>query len=754
MQEKETIEGKINSIIYESDDGSFKIASFTDKEDNEFVIKGNLVQTSTGDTVKITGNWTNHLKYGMQFNVDSYTPVLPSTEDEIYDFLSSGLIEGIGETYARRVVDKFGDEAIDILEKDPKRYLEVDGIGEKTLQKIMRSFRETFSLKNVLMELLNHKISQNLAMKLYSMYKENTLEVLYQNPYQICKDIKGIGFIKADEIAIKIGADLDTDERKKQAIIYVLTKGSYDGNTFLYFDEVFRKLRKIIEDIEEQSLLDLLFDMYLERVIILESQEDISDRNLINNIHSIKVFLYKYALAESKSSSHLVRILTNIDGNLTSEEAKEIISREIKKQGLDLSEEQIESAYKSLTNKILIITGGPGTGKTTVINFIVQIFESLGKKIRLAAPTGKASKRMSYTTGRTASTIHRLLEMGVIDGDLDEENFQRNEENPIDADVIIIDESSMIDILLFKNLISAIKDTSKVIFVGDKDQLPSVGPGNVLKDLINCDIIPKIFLTKIFRQAKESNIVLNAHRINQGKELLPNKKEKDFFVINVNSEEMTEKLLIELVDKKLPNYYGMDKSDIQVITPMKKNRIGTVRLNEIMQSVLNPKSKEKNEITFGKRIYRVGDRVIHIKNNYEKEWMIDDEKGNGVFNGETGNIVAINTNDRSLIVLFDDAKRVSYEYSTLIELEHAFALTVHKSQGSEYPYVIIPIYKVSPMLLTRKILYTAITRAEKLIIILSTKKTLDKMIKNVYLQERNSFLEDKIRLFSDFLSEE
>lgn len=753
MQEQ-TIEGRVETIIFESEDATFKIAGFTDNEGNDFIIKGNLISCNEGDRIKIVGEWTEHQKYGTQFNCFSYTPITPSDKDEIFQFLSSGAIEGIGERYAERIVDKFGDKSLEVLEKNPERYLEIEGIGRKTLQKILTSYKDTFYLKSTLMELLSYGISTNLAMKLFNKYKENTLDVLKQNPYQICKDIKGIGFIKADEIAIKMGADLDSDERKIEAIIYCLNQGTYDGNTFMYFYQVYNALKKLINNITEEIIYKLLIDMYIDRTIILEPFDNKLDIKHIKDLSNLKIYLYKYAFAESKSASGIVRILTHTEENLDEESAKEIISRELKKQSLELSDEQIESCFKALTNKILIITGGPGTGKTTVINFIVQVFESIGKTIKLAAPTGKASKRMSYTTGRSASTVHRMLGMGIGDIEFEEETFSKNEDDPIKADVIIVDEASMIDIILFKNLISAVKDSSKIIFVGDKDQLPSVGAGNVLKDLINSDLIPKIFLTKIFRQAKESNIVLNAHRINKGENLLKNDRDKDFFLIDVKSEDDAEKLLIKYVDENLPNYYGMDKRDIQIITPMKKNKLGTQRLNSIMQSVLNPKSDEKEEIVFAKRIYRKGDRVIHVKNNYEKEWTIDEEKGKGVFNGETGNILAINKNEKSLIVLFDDGKKVFYEYNSLIELEHAFALTVHKSQGSEYPYVILPIYKVSPMLLTRKILYTAITRAEKLLVILSEKNTIDKMIKNVYSNERNSSLEEKIKKFTSFLLEE
>lgn len=734
ISKNEILEGVIDSLIYESEDGTFKIAQFLDENKTLCTITGNLISVQKGDNIRISGYWTIHSIYGKQFKVSSYMPVTPSTKDSIYSFFASGMIEGIGESYAKRIVDYFGDKALEVLEKNPERYLEINGIGQKKLEKIVSSYNETYSLKKTLIELFKYDISSNFAMKLYNKYKEDTLDTLFTNPYIICNDIKGIGFKTADQLAIKLGVDLDLSERKKQAILYILTQGSYDGNTFMLYEDICESISKLIGLTDKEVVLDCLLQMYSNRLILLEKKDE-----------DLRVYLYKYCMAETDSASGIIRLLTETSSNINQKDAQILVNRELSKQSLDLSSEQVQSALMALTNKVLIITGGPGTGKTTVLKFIVQIFESIGKKVKLCAPTGKASKRMSNSTDRPASTIHRLLEMGV--GDEGEENFLKNEDNPINADVIIVDESSMIDIILLKNLLAAVDDKTKLIFVGDKDQLPSVGCGNVLKDMIDSGIIPKVILNKIFRQASMSNIIVNAHRINKGYIPLPNSVDNDFFIMKANSKQQVERLIVDLTTNRLPSYYNIDINDIQVITPMKKNQVGTQSLNMLLQKTLNPSLQDKKEFTIKNKIYREGDRVIHIKNNYELEWTLGDEKGKGVFNGETGNILVVDNIQKTIIVQFDDGKKVFYDFMNIEELEHSYALTVHKSQGSEYPCVIFPIYKVSPLLLTRKILYTGITRAKKLLIIISSQDTIKKMVDNVYLEKRNSSLMEKLTSF-------
>lgn len=731
----QTLCGKICEIIYTSEDETFKIARFKPENEDEITITGNLILANMGDEVSIKGSWTNHRIYGEQFKVDSYVPRTPSTAESAYDFLSSGVISGVGPATARRIVDLFGAASLEILEKNPKKYLEVDGIGDKTLDKIMESYNETFMLKNIISDLASHGISSNTAIRLFNVYKDNTLEILYTNPYSICGRVRGIGFKKADEIAVKLGVGLDSLERKKQAVIHVLNEASYDGHTYIQFPHLAGELSRLLGGITKEELEETLFEMYGEKLIIIEEKEE-----------EKRIYLYNYCLAEVQCACGIIRLLTSDKGKYLAEEAEKIVQTEIKKQPMKLSSEQIESAISALSNKMIVITGGPGTGKTTVLKFLVQIFESLGKKIKLCAPTGKASKRMTETTGRPAMTIHRLLEMGVSDGG-DFEVYARDEDNPLNLDVLVVDEASMIDVILMKNLISAIPDDARLILVGDVDQLPSVGAGNVLKDILSSQIIPSVKLTEVFRQARESNIIMNAHRINSGQMPLSNDKEKDFFIMGGDSPKQIEDLIVELVTTRLPNYYKLDSNDIQILAPMKKNTIGTENLNIILQNALNPPKKEKQEYKNRGRVFRSGDRVIHIKNNYEKEWSIGEENGRGVFNGESGNIIALDKYQGSLIVQFDDGKRAHYDLRELDELEHSFAITVHKSQGSEYPCVILPVYKVSPMLLNRKILYTAITRAKSLLILITDNSSLKKMVTNTYIQHRNSSLNEKLEIF-------
>ena len=700
---------------------------------------GPIAAVDIGDNIEITGEYVTHRIYGEQFKVNSFIPLKPDDEQGIYEFLASGVIEGIGEKFARRIMQVFGDKTLDIIEKTPERLLEIEGIGSKKLDKIITSYNEKMMLKNIIIQLAKYDLSTSLSIKIYNAYNENTLKILSNNPYRLCDDIKGIGFKKADEIAKKMGVALDSAERKIQAIIYSLTQSTYEGHTYTTFFKLKSDMKELIDFDDEDEILSIAYDLYAKKQIIIDGIEK----------DDMKIFLYRYALAETTVASKLIELATYQDKKIDEKKLDELIQEQIKYSNIDFSQEQIKSVKMAVNNNILIITGGPGTGKTTTLSFIIEIFERIGKKVKLCAPTGKASKRMAQATNKDASTIHRLLEMNYSSDDM-QEHFLKNEDEPIKADVIIVDETSMVDILLMQSLLLAIKNGTHLILVGDKDQLPSVGAGNVLKDIINCEIIPCIKLNKIFRQAMKSHIIVNAHRINEGKMPLTNDKDNDFFIMNRNDKNSIEKLIVELITQRLPKYYDITPKDIQIITPMKKREIGTQNLNKLLQEALNPKDPVKNEYKTQFKIYRENDRVIHIKNNYEKQWISDKEEGSGVFNGDTGTIESVNLREKFLTVNFDDGKKATYDFDELDELEHSFALTVHKSQGSEYPCVILPIHSVAPMLMTRKILYTAITRAKKLLIIISSNSNIKKMVDNIYEEERNSTLMQKLKMFKDY----
>jgi len=737
----QTIIGKIVDVRYVSPDNEYAVADFLSDENENIVITGALSGVDIGDKIKLTGMYVQHKIYGEQFKVSSYIPIKPDDIESIYDFLSSGVINGIGKNYAKKIIDVFGVNTLEIIEKMPEKLLEIEGIGSKKLDKIITSYHEKMNLKNIIINLSKYDLSTSLSIKIYNTYADNAINILNSNPYKLCDDIRGIGFKKADEIAKKMGVALDSCDRKMQAILFILNQSVFEGHTYIQFEKLKKSIKELIDFEDDEELLEILYELYSQRKIILDREKE--------EINDIKIYLYSYALAETNVAAKLIDLASYEDEKIDYDKLDEIVSERLKYSKIDLSKEQIQSVYMAIKNNILVLTGGPGTGKTTTLSFIIEIFESIGKKVKLCAPTGKASKRMSQATGKDASTIHRLLDMGY-NYDLDEAVFAKNEDEPILADVIIVDETSMVDILLMNNLLTAIKKGTHLILVGDKDQLPSVGAGNVLKDIISSELIPCMTLNKIFRQAMKSHIIVNAHRINSGQMPLINDKDNDFFIMNRDNSDDIQELIIDLITKRLPQYYNIMPKDIQIITPMKKRDIGTQNINKILQEALNPKSPLKNEYATKFKIYRENDRVIHIKNNYEKEWNDGKESGTGIFNGDTGTIECINNSQKILTVLFDDGKKANYDFEELDELEHSFALTVHKSQGSEYPCIILPIHQVAPMLLTRKILYTAITRAKKLLIIIATNKTIKKMVENVYEEERNSTLSEKLKIFKEF----
>lgn len=730
----EKLEGMISEIVFKNEDNGYTIAHLVNEKD-EIVIVGCMPTLAIGESIEVEGKWVNHKIYGTQFEVNSFMPVTPSSLEGIYVYLSSGMIHGIGEKMAKRIIDKFGVDTLNVIQNSPERLQEVEGIGSKKVKQIVKSYEEDRELRNIIIELSPFGITPNYCLKIYKKYKSSAIEVINKNPYQLAEDIRGIGFKVADSIANKIGIDKNSKDRVCQGILYTLNKSLSNGHTYLPEHVLIQDSEKLLELNGEIIKECIMLLVYNQKIHI----EKVNNENLI--------YLMPYYLAENGVCSQIVKLSQYEFEDLKIDIDSEInILEEDKK--IKLAEKQILAVKESINSGVLIITGGPGTGKTTTINSIIEIFENNGKSVTLAAPTGRAAKRMSETSDKEAKTIHRLLEMGFsTDDDL---TFFKDEEDPINSDVIIVDEVSMVDIILMYNLLRAIKIGTRVILVGDSDQLPSVGAGNVLKDMIDSNIINVVKLNEIFRQAQESMIIVNAHKINNGEPLYLNTKEKDFFFIRKSTNEEILNEIIGLVNERLPKFYKVDKlKDIQVLSSMRKGELGVTNLNIELQKYLNKKEKFKVEESFSKRLFRVGDKVMQVKNNYTKKWETEDQKesGEGIYNGDIGYVYHIDKDKKTIYVLFDQTKIVSYLYDELDEIDHSFCTTIHKSQGSEFPVVVLPITWAPPMLLSRNLLYTAVTRAKKLVVLVGDVKYLEYMIKNNRVNQRYSNLGYKLNKF-------
>ena len=717
----EKLEGMISEIVFKNEDNGYTIAHLVNEND-EIVVVGCMPTLAIGESIEVEGKWVN------QFEVNSFMPVTPSSLEGIYVYLSSGMIHGIGEKMAKRIIDKFGVDTLEVIQNSPEKLQEVEGIGSKKVKQIVKSYEEDRELRNIIIQLSPFGITPNYCLKIYKKYKSSAIEVINKNPYQLAEDIRGIGFKVADSIASKIGIDKNSKDRICQGILYTLNKSLSNGHTYL-------PEHVLIQDSEK--LLELNGEIIKECVMMLVYNQKIHIEK-VNNENLI--YLMPYYLAENGVCSQIVKLSQYEFEDLKIDIDNEINVLEEDKK-IKLAEKQILAVKESVNSGVLIITGGPGTGKTTTINAIIDIFENNGKSVTLAAPTGRAAKRMSETSNKEAKTIHRLLEMGFsTDDDL---TFFKDEEDPINSDVIIVDEVSMVDIILMYNLLRAIKLGTRVILVGDSDQLPSVGAGNVLKDMINSNIINVVKLNEIFRQAQESMIIVNAHKINNGEPLYLNTKGK-----STNEEILNE--IIGLVNERLPKFYKVDKlKDIQVLSSMRKGELGVTNLNIELQKYLNKKEKFKVEESFSKRLFRVGDKVMQVKNNYTKKWETEDQKesGEGIYNGDIGYVYHIDKDKKTIYILFDQTKIVSYLYDELDEIDHSFCTTIHKSQGSEFPVVVLPIAWAPPMLLSRNLLYTAVTRAKKLVVLVGDVKYLEYMIKNNRVNQRYSNLGYKLNKF-------
>ena len=727
--------GEIIKVRYINEDNGYSVFDLN-TSDGEIKIVGIFDSVNIGESLEVDGEFTYDNKYGEQLNVTSYRKKLPSSVVEIERYLSSGIIATIGPKNAGYIVEKFGKKSLDIVFDETDRLIEVRGIGKKSIEKIKKSVEELRFSKNILFYLSGLGISLSLSKKIYSIFREDTLEIINENPYKLIKNVKGIGFLKADEIALKNNLDKTSPYRIESAIIYILTQKAIN------FGHVFYPKEKLTEEVSsligiEKNLIEPIY------MNLLLSSDIVVD----NSFDEPNIYLDYLYISESYIASKLAKMALNEDFKILFNIDKEV-KKSIENQSIKLSEIQIDAIKSCFEENISIITGGPGTGKTTIINTISKIFIENGYNISLCAPTGRAAKRIEETTRIEAKTIHRML--GYIPSSYDDiGHFEYNEDNPLDTDVIIIDEMSMVDLVLFEKLLRGIKDNTKLIIVGDVDQLPSVGAGNVLKDLINSNKIKYTKLIDIFRQSENSNIIVNAHKINNGQEPILNEKNSDFFFLNTDAPSITRNIVVDLISRRLPKAYGYDYSkDIQILTQSRKGICGVFELNKLLQDILNPKTEASDEILVGNKLFRVNDKVMQTKNNYNLSFIDDEGEENfGVYNGDMGHIIFIDKSSNKLTVEMDDKRLIEYSLEDLDNLELAYAITIHKSQGSEFKSVIIPMFDGYKLLQTRNLLYTAITRAKENIVIVGDKNVMNNMIRNNTINSRYSNLEKRIQHF-------
>ncbi len=740
---KEEKSAKLTELIFYNNENFYTIATFESLEE-QFVATGNIPNPKLGREYLLIGEWTIHPKYGEQFVFSSFVEQQPTTEEGILSFLSSGAIKGVGISTATEIVKKFGEDALKIIRETPERLKEVKGIGEAKSQQIAESYSSQQEFAETMMQLSAFDINANACMKLYKVYGSKTVETVKENPYRLINDVNSIGFAKADSIASKMGFDSNSEYRIESGLIYAMNQAALSGNTFLTKNALLDMTAELL-DVPRDLILDSLYKLVIDNRLCTEN---IDGQDVI--------MLKRYYFAERHVASLLFK-LCNYALNPIAVNYERLIKASEKESEICLSDTQKEAVISSLQNGVSIITGGPGTGKTTILNTILSILNTAAVKTALAAPTGRAAKRMEETTGQTACTIHRLLEY-QYDENGESLRFNKNEENQLDYECIIIDEMSMVDILLMDGLLSAIKPGCRLILVGDSDQLPPVGAGNVLKDMLSCPDIPAVRLHDIFRQAEESLIVVNAHLINKGEYPSFNEKDKDFFMLQRSSETDILETIKDLCIRRLPAYLNSDDciSKIQVLTPTRKGLLGSVELNKALQSVLNPASEDKNEKSFAGRIYRVGDKVMQNKNDYELAWkdLNDFETRYGVFNGDIGIIKSVDNDAGTVSVLFDNERFVTYDYSNLDEIETAFAMTVHKSQGSEFPVVILPQTRFPAMLATRNLLYTAVTRAKQMVVLVGNPQVVNAMVDNNTIEGRNSALAFRLNRLWGFADEQ
>ncbi|MCI9361227.1 MAG: ATP-dependent RecD-like DNA helicase [Hungatella sp.] len=748
-----TITGFIEKIKFRNEDNGYSVLSVS-SENEEYVLVGTFHYISEGEMIEATGTMTEHPVYGEQMTVDSYQVKTPKDTAAMERYLGSGAIKGVGAALATRIVRRFKADTFRVIEEEPERLAEVKGISEKMAMAISDQMEEKKDMRQAMIFLQEYGISMNLAAKIYQEYGPRMYGIIKENPYRLADDIPGVGFKMADEIAQKVGIFSDSDYRIKAGILYTLLQASGQGHTYLPKEELLHQAAELLK-VREETMDKHLMDMQMDKRLVVKRQPAAwragEDENQESDLESAQiVYASSYYYMELNTARMLHDL--NIKASTPKEHIKERLDQIQRQENIELDPLQIQAVAEAVNSGLLIITGGPGTGKTTTINTIIRYFEEEEMEILLAAPTGRAAKRMTEATGYEAKTIHRLLELNGVpgEGDTARMRFERNEENPLDADVIIVDEMSMVDIQLMQSLLKAVNVGTRLILVGDVNQLPSVGPGNVLKDMITSGCFNVVRLTHIFRQAAESDIIVNAHRINEGEPVDLGKRSRDFLFIRRDNPDAIISASITLMTEKLPGYISASPLDIQIMTPMRKGALGVERLNTIFQSFLNPPDEKKPEKEHGGIIFRLGDKVMQIKNNYQMEWEVRNQygvpldSGVGIFNGDMGVIKELNVFAENLTVEFDDGKLVEYTFKQLEELELAYAITIHKSQGSEYPAVIIPLYSGPHMLMTRNLIYTAVTRARTCVCLVGVPETFLSMAANQMEQKRYSGLKERI----------
>ena len=746
-----TVTGFVEKIKYRNEENGYSVLSVSDGRE-DYILVGTFPFISEGERIEATGRMVEHSVYGEQLAVESYEIKAPEDTLAIERYLGSGAIKGIGAALAKRIVKKFKADTFRVMEEEPERLAEIKGISERMAMEISSQVEEKHDMRQAMLFLQQYGISMNLAVKIYRHYGQRMYSVIQENPYQLADDIQGVGFKIADEIAAKVGIFTDSDYRIKSGLFYALLQAVGNGHTYLPETELLASASVLLK-VEPEHMEKHLMDLQMERKLVVK------EKNGERIIYPAQFFYMEL------NTARMLHDL-NLRETTPAEKIRERIRVVLAGGQMELDEHQEEAVIEAVNNGLLIITGGPGTGKTTTINTIIRYFEQEDMEILLAAPTGRAAKRMTEATGHEARTIHRLLELTGVpiqnegkdgrtgagsESRLEGMHFERNEENPLDADVIIIDEMSMVDISLMHALLKAVNVGTRLILVGDVNQLPSVGPGNVLRDLIDSGKFPVVKLTKIFRQAAQSDIIVNAHKINAGERVPLEKRSRDFLFIRRERPADIIQDMMTLVRSKLPGYVNADPSEIQIMTPMRKGALGVEQLNRILQENFNPPSPDKSEKETGGTIFRVGDKVMQIRNNYQIEWEIRNrygipvDKGAGIFNGDTGTIRSVNLFAETLEVEFDERRMVEYSFRQLEELELAYAITIHKSQGSEYPAVVVPIHAGPRMLMTRNLIYTAVTRAKKCVCLVGVPEMFQAMVDNETEQKRYSGLKDRIQ---------
>ena len=732
----EVVTGYVEHIVFRNDENGYTVFRL-ENDDGEITCVGNFNFISEGENMELRGEYTNHSVYGLQLKVSSHTLKEPEDVVSIERYLGSGAIKGVGQALAGRIVKKFREDTFRIIEEEPERLAEIKGISERKAREIAEQVEEKKDMRKAMIYLQKYGISNRLAAKIYQRYGLDVYKVLEENPYQLADSIEGIGFKTADEIAARIGIHTDSDYRIKSGLFYTLQQAVSEGNVYLPQEELLRRAGILLE-VEIKDMEKHVMDLCIERKTVMKEHEG-----------EIRIYPAHYYYLELNTAKMLHDL--DIDCEMPEDLMESRLRRVEESEEIELDPMQHRAVIESIKHGLLVLTGGPGTGKTTTINTMIRFFDSEGMSILLAAPTGRAAKRMTEATGYEAQTIHRLLEVNV---NPEEEGsiggFLRNSQNPLEADVIIIDEMSMVDLPLMHALLSAVVPGTRLVLVGDVDQLPSVGPGSVLKDIIASGRFPVVTLTRIFRQAGESDIVVNAHKINAGEPVVLDNKSRDFFFLRRQDADTIIGVVIMLIQKKLPKYVHAHPNEIQVMTPTRKGLLGVERLNGILQRYLNPPQEGRTEREINGRLFRVGDKVMQIKNNYQLEWEVSTkfgltvDKGTGIFNGDMGIITEINEYTETLEVEFDESRKVKYSFEMTEELELAYAITVHKSQGSEYPAVIIPLLAGPKLLYTRNLLYTAVTRAKKCLTIVGSDAVFQEMIQNKNEQARYTSLTERI----------